>query len=429
MIRNMEELQEFFEERRKLGIQLGLERLDYLLDKVNHPERDLPVIHIAGTNGKGSTLSYLRQVMMDADYTVGSFVSPGLPTLLDHILLNDQRIDVEEFLAILNDLLPIIYEMDDLELNPSEYEILMVVTLLFFKDNVDIALIETAMGGRDDITNCVQPLLTIITNISYDHTQFLGSTLKDIATHKGGIIKRNIPVIIGEMHEEALSVVKETASKNKSPIYQYGKEFQATNIRYDEGKQVFVWQSTIDKKVMEISMLGMHQVHNASLALMACELLIEQGFNLQESQLIASFRKASLSYRMEKISSNPVVYVDGAHNEAGIQQFIQTVDKHFLVKDVVIVIGVFKDKSVKRMLELLKDKFGTIYAMEFKHPRSMKKSDYVALNNQDFIEIIESQSTLYQVIAEATKKDKNIIFVGSLHFVSFIKTLLTNSSK
>lgn len=423
MIHTMEELQEFFEERRTLGIQLGLERLEYLLAEVKHPERNLPVIHIAGTNGKGSTLAYLRQVLMDAGYSVGSFVSPGLPTLLDHILYNEKRIEVEEFLVILNKLLPIIEKMDAKKLNPSEYEILMVVTLLYFKDNVDIALIETAMGGRDDITNCVVPLLSIITNISYDHTQFLGPTLTDIAQHKAGIIKSNTPLIIGEMSCEALTVIKETARRKKAPLYQFGKEFRVRKVSNQCDKEAFLWER--DKGLhVELSMIGVHQIQNASLALMACALLKEQGFHIEESKMLESFRAASLSYRMEKIASNPAIYIDGAHNEAGIEAFISTVDTYFQVKNVVIITGVFKDKNVKKMLELLTSKFGDIYMMTFNHARAMQKSDYEKIASKNSGRIIEKESELFHMIEEVTITNKTLIFVGSLHFVSHIKQLL-----
>lgn len=421
MIQTYEELQDFFSSRRQLGIQLGLERLYYLLDKLHHPEKELPVVHIAGTNGKGSTLTFIRQVLIDSGYRVGSFVSPGLPTILDHIYFNDERIALDEFLQLLNEMMPVIHEMDQKEINPTEYEILMVITLLYFKNRVDIALIETAMGGLEDITNCVQPIITMITNVSNDHIGFLGPTLANIAEHKAGIIKDQIPVVLGEMDEEVLPILEQAANEMNAPIYQYGKDFHVECIRDEIDKQVFLWETANQQVEVAITMLGKHQIHNASCAMMACHLLVKQGYSIDENRIREGFRQATIAYRMEKINENPVIYVDGAHNEAGIRAFSDTVAHYYSPEEVVIIVGVFKDKDVSRMIRILNEKYHTIYAMEFEHPRAMKKIDYEKLMDQP--RLIENPSALKRFI---NNEYKHLFFVGSLHFVSYIKQLIRN---
>src|SRR5690625_4454746 len=208
MFHTMEEIELFLNERNYLGIKLGLDRVNYLLDRLNHPENELMTVHVAGTNGKGSTIQFLQNSLMASGYRVGMFTSPSFTGVRGHILVNGKEITEEEILSVLNDLLPFIHELDEKNNHPTTFEIITVLAIAFFSNNVDIALIETGMGGKDDTTNVVVPTVSIITNVSIDHQNHLGKTMEEITNHKAGIIKENTPVVVGNVQSESMNIIK-----------------------------------------------------------------------------------------------------------------------------------------------------------------------------------------------------------------------------
>ncbi|WP_208590363.1 bifunctional folylpolyglutamate synthase/dihydrofolate synthase [Gracilibacillus suaedae] len=415
MMESVQDLEDFFASRRTLGIKPGLERLDFLLEKVNHPQKSIPTIHIAGTNGKGSTLTYLKEVLMESGYTIGTFQSPGLPTILDHIAINNRSITVQEFIDILHPLLPIIEEMDQQNLAPSEYEILMIITLLFLQGNIDIAVIETAMGGREDITNRVEPLLTIITTIAFDHTSFLGNTLKDIAAHKAGIIKEMVPVISGDLVNEALQVVKEEACKQNAPLYQYGKEFWTEEIDMNHSR----WNNGSKSYVIDLSMKGRHQMMNASLAIQALHLLQANGFIIDDIAMKKALSRAKLPNRMEIIKEYPKIIADGAHNVQSVNKLVETIQQENTKGRIKVLFSAFRDKEITMMLKELTKLTDEIVMTTFDHPRALSEEE--ALNDIPYID--EVQEALNKLLATSNPNDL-ILITGSLHFVEFTKKIV-----
>ncbi|MGP4041701.1 bifunctional folylpolyglutamate synthase/dihydrofolate synthase [Gracilibacillus sp. D59] len=415
MIQSEQELEDFFASRRKLGIKPGLERLDYLLEKVNHPQKSIPTIHIAGTNGKGSTLTYLKEVLMESGRIVGTFQSPGLPTILDHMAINNHPIILEDFTAILNNLLPIIDEMDHIDLAPSEYEILMIITLLFLKDNVDIAVIETCMGGLEDVTNRVEPLLTIITTVAIDHTSFLGDTLRAIAVHKAGIIKENVPVIVGELDDEALQVVQEVALQQCATLYQYEKEFWTEEIDMPH----FLWSSGSKHFSIDLSMKGRHQIMNAALAIQAFNLLNDNGFNINDIAIKKGLFRAKLPNRMEIINENPRIIADGAHNVQSVSKLVETIEEENIEGSIKVLFSAFRDKDISRMIEELSKLTDEIMVTTFDHPRAL--SDVEIPNH--VVYYLDAQQALDNLLVNSNPNDL-ILITGSLHFVEFIKSVV-----
>ncbi|QGH35182.1 bifunctional folylpolyglutamate synthase/dihydrofolate synthase [Gracilibacillus salitolerans] len=415
MMESVRDLEHFFASRRTLGIKPGLERLDYLLEQVNHPQKSIPTIHIAGTNGKGSTLTYLKEVLMESGYTVGTFQSPGLPSILDHIAINNQSITTQEFIDILHPLLPIIEEMDHQNLAPSEYEILMVITFLFLQDNIDIAVIETAMGGREDVTNRVEPLLTIITTIAFDHTSFLGNTLKDIAAHKAGIIKEKVPVISGDLVDEALQVVKEEARKQSAPLYLYGKEFWTEEI----DRNLFRWNNGSKSYVIDLSMKGRHQIMNASLAIQALDLLQDKGFTIDAIAMKKALYRAKLANRMEIIKENPMIIADGAHNVQSVHKLVETIQEENIEGRVKVLFSAFRDKEIAMMIMELSKLTDEIVVTTFNHPRALSESEIP--NHIFYIE--DAKQALDKLLVSSNLNDL-IVITGSLHFVESAKRLV-----
>src|SRR5699024_5704352 len=191
MFINFQDIEEFMNSRRKFGIKPGLKRMNYLLDRLHHPERYFKSIHVAGTNGKGSTIQFMKKALMANGHRVGVFTSPSLSGLTGHIWCNGQKIETREWVSLMNDIYPIITELDKKGIHLTSFEIITAIVFVYFSKHVHIALIETGMGGRFDTTNCLDPIVTIITNVTRDHTRFLGKSLADIAYHKAGIIKQN----------------------------------------------------------------------------------------------------------------------------------------------------------------------------------------------------------------------------------------------
>src|SRR5699024_3428120 len=220
MFYSVAEIEDFLHKRKKIGIKPGLTRVKYLFKKMNHPEKYLSIIHVAGTNGKGSTIQFINKALIACNYQVGMFTSPSFTGVRGHFLINGVEISNKDLIFTMNELLPVIQEMDRRNMHPTEFEIITVLALLLFKNRTDIVLLETGMGGRYDTTNCVIPLLSVITNVEKDHMNFLGQTIEEITAHKAGIIKKNRPVVIGRVTDESEIVIKEEAKRKNAPIYQ-----------------------------------------------------------------------------------------------------------------------------------------------------------------------------------------------------------------
>ena len=221
----IKEAEDFLNSRKQYGIKPGLDRIQALLEGMNHPENYLQSIHVAGTNGKGSTIAFLSHALIQNGYRTGIFTSPSFYGLKGYFLLDENFIEDDIIVHELNLLLPYIQELDRQGNAPTEYEILTALAFLVFKDRADITLIETAMGGRFDTTNVVHPLLSIITNVEMDHMNFLGNSVSEIAFHKAGIIKNQVPVILGKTKEEAFQVIQQEAEEKKAPLLRFGTDF------------------------------------------------------------------------------------------------------------------------------------------------------------------------------------------------------------
>ncbi|SHN08319.1 bifunctional folylpolyglutamate synthase/dihydrofolate synthase [Gracilibacillus kekensis] len=416
MIRTEADLNKFMENRRQLGIKPGLERLDYLLQKVGHPQKSIPTVHIAGTNGKGSTLTYLKEILAESDYRVGTFQSPGLPTIFDHMAINNHSITPQEFLAILNEVLPIIEEMDERVMSPSEYEILMVIALLYFRGNIDIAIVEAAMGGREDVTNRVNPLLTIITTIDFDHMKFLGNTLEQIAYHKAGIIKEKTPVIIGDLDSLAKKVVLYEANNLSAPTYVYNEDFSVTV----QASRTFNWSNSFKSYPIKLSMLGDHQIHNASLAIQAIELLKKKGFSISNQTVLKGLLQTKLANRIEVISQQPTIILDGAHNVQSITKLVETLKKEKVEGAIKILFSGFRDKNIRDMLKILSTVTEELTITNFPHERALTSE----LIEDHYRYDPQSKRALLQLLENSEKNDM-IIITGSLYFVEYIKNILS----
>lgn len=404
MFSTIQEVEVFFNERKKLGMKPGLERITGLLNRLDNPEKHFKAIHIAGTNGKGSTLHFIKTALMANGYEVGVFTSPSFTGLGGHIFLNDQQLSEQALLEWMNRLFPHIREMDKADLAPTEFEILTALAFSFFAENGEIVLIETGMGGRFDTTNVLQPILSIITSIALDHTDYLGGSEEEIAWHKAGIIKKAIPVIIGNVSEEAFAVIKEEARQKHAPYYRLGIDFNRSQLN--------------------LQMKGEHQLDNVSLAIQAVLILKGNGFEMDVEKGIHQMEKTTLPGRFEQIQSNPVIILDAAHNPDGIKAFVQTANALFPDADKHVIVAMFRDKATEEMLHLLTEQFDHVTLTSFDHPRAWNLDE---LQGSTSVDQIESD---YQAVLKRTLQSDSVYFItGSLHFITEIRHYLLNQRK
>ena len=363
---------------------------------------NIPAIHVAGTNGKGSVCHYLANIYHKAGYRVGLFTSPSVISFNEVIKVNGEEIRDEE---IKNFLEPHQKLIDKYDL--SSFEILAFVAFEHFKNQMcDIAIIECGMGGEEDATNVFTPILSIITSVSLEHTAYLGKSLSEIATNKAGIIKREVPVLIGELDEEATNAVVEVAKANKSKVYQVAKYSNAvlTNIGYK-------FDYTIYHNVT-INSFANYSVGNASIALEAT-LILNDKFSVNIDNAKQVLLEPLLPGRLQYLSTKPLIIVDGAHNPEAMEKLENSLEMIRKEKQIHIIFASFRDKNIQKMLNILGLLSQDIILTEFDHPRCRNKDEYFL-----FAEDYKFESDYLNAINSKIKEfpDDIILITGSLAF-------------
>ena len=363
---------------------------------------NIPAIHVAVTNGKGSVCHYLANIYQKAGYRVGLFTSPSVISFNEVIKVNGEEIRDEE---IKNFLEPHQKLIDKYDL--SSFEILAFVAFEHFKNQMcDIAIIECGMGGEEDATNVFTPILSIITSVSLEHTAYLGKSLSEIATNKAGIIKREVPVLIGELDEEATNAVVEVAKANKSKVYQVAKYSNAvlTNIGYK-------FDYTIYHNVT-INSFANYSVGNASIALEAT-LILNDKFSVNIDNAKQGLLEPLLPGRLQYLSTKPLIIVDGAHNPEAMEKLENSLEMIRKEKQIHIIFASFRDKNIQKMLNILGLLSQDIILTEFDHPRCRNKDEYFL-----FAEDYKFESDYLNAINSKIKEfpDDIILITGSLAF-------------
>ncbi|WP_339250778.1 folylpolyglutamate synthase/dihydrofolate synthase family protein [Sporosarcina sp. FSL W8-0480] len=358
MIPKFNEYKERFELYSDDVIKPGLESIRAALLKVGNPEKRLNVIHVAGTNGKGSTIAFMESILREHGFSTGVFSSPALVDVHDQIRLNGFPINQDEMDKSF-------IEMKEAGLSGmlTDFELLTVAAFLTFKRNApDYILLECGMGGKLDSTNVVTPLVSIITSIALDHVSFLGSTLEEITEQKAGIIKEERPVVIGMLPEVANKVIRNKAMEMNSELMVYGEDFKMVPNEVFEGG--------IRVAIPNRKLKGPHQAINASIAI---EALWKAGVNLQEALVTKGVATTFLLYRFQEIA--PGVFVDGAHNPAAAKMLAETIRTEFSDEKVDFVIGMLKTKDIRRTLDELIPVAHSFTFVDFDHPQAAKAEE------------------------------------------------------
>ena len=329
----------------KFGIKFGLRKVSKLLARLGNPQEGLPCIHIAGTNGKGSTAAFISSILSKAGYRVGLYTSPHLISFTERIKINNREISKSDVIRLTSLLKNKSNDKD----NITYFEIVTAMALLYFKEKkVDLSILEVGMGGRLDATNIVTPLLSVITNISKEHEFYLGNSLLKIANEKAGIIKKNSVLITGATQPKVLSLFKKRCRTKKTRYYQFGKDisYKLANHNYFH---YYGLRNSLEG--LNVGLLGEHQIKNAAIALASVEILRGKRYHIEDNAIYQGLSNVHWPGRLEVLKKSPIVVIDGAHNPAAMKNLKKVLFTEFNFRKLILVIGIMEDKDIRAMFK------------------------------------------------------------------------------
>ncbi|MCR4695153.1 MAG: bifunctional folylpolyglutamate synthase/dihydrofolate synthase [Pseudobutyrivibrio sp.] len=387
-----------------------------LLEKLGRPQDKLKYVHIAGTNGKGSTTAYLESILNEASVVTGAFTSPFLYRYNEMFKVNGQDISDQDFADTFSLVKEKYDELVGKEIFPSEYEILTVMAFVYFiKKGCSLVLMEVSLGGRVDTTNVIpSPELTVITPISYDHMTILGHTLTEIATEKAGIIKNGSRVVSASQEEEVVSVLEKVCKSKEVEIAFVDK---ALCIERNIKGQRFILPG--EDKEFVTGLLGIYQIDNGALAIRAARILRTKGFDISEESIQRGIEKASWFGRFTLVNERPIVIVDGGHNRQGAKVLKDSLEAYFPGRKILFALGILKDKEVDLILDALLPIAKEVYTMDVPSARTMKKEELSLMIRSRGVK----SSTIEKLedINDTIGPDEILCIAGSLYLISEIK--------
>lgn len=453
---NYSEAREYLKNVNKLGSILGLNTIKELLKRLGNPQNELKVVHIAGTNGKGSIMTFVQNILMESGYKVGRYCSPAVFNEREIIRINDEYISEEQSA----DLLTRIKEKCDSMYSeglphPTSFEIETAEALMFFKEqNCDIALIECGMGGETDATNVFEKVLcSVIATISLDHTQFLGSTIEEITKVKSGIIKENCPVVMSKQTGEAESVIKKVCKQNNSKLI-IPTEQDSENVEIDGLTTKVTYKASNNKEyILNLQALGTYQIKNAKTAVEVALVLdkaltektnicdesdknngtgmknnINNSGNTIEKNIKKGIEKTVWPGRMEVISKEPLIIIDGAHNPGAVLELRKTLDLYFTNKRITFIMGVLSDKDFSKEAEIIADRAERIITITPNNSRGLdghKLAETLVKYNHN-VQVADSLKQAAEESIYTIKENRAdmILAFGSLSYLGELKQVV-----
>lgn len=395
-------------------IKPGLEAITKALYFLGNPQENLPIVHLAGTNGKGSTLTFIESMASEHGLKVGKFMSPCIIDIHDQIQVAGLPVSEQQLDVIFQDL-----QQAQLSGCLTDFELLTVAAFMHFqRQQVDLVLLEAGMGGLLDSTNVIKPIVSVIPSIDLEHTNFLGTTLAEIAAHKAGIIKEGRPVVVGRMTSEALDVIKQQALSQKAPLLLLGNAFDV--------KQNGLFETYMNsEKAIEIAelcrrMVGPHQARNMALAITAfLEVATALQLHADTEAIRRGIARASLPGRFEEVLPN--VYFDGAHNPASALTLVTTIQEQFLNKKIRFIVGMLADKDVQSVLRILEQVSDDFLFVDFDNSRAMRAQEILTISRakQKSIAI-----DALEYIQKLTATDGVTVVTGSLYLLAGLRRRL-----
>lgn len=453
---NYSEAREYLKNVNKLGSILGLNTIKELLKRLGNPQNELKVVHIAGTNGKGSIMTFVQNILMESGYKVGRYCSPAVFNEREIIRINDEYISEEQSA----DLLTRIKEKCDSMYSeglphPTSFEIETAEALMFFKEqNCDVALIECGMGGETDATNVFEKVLcSVIATISLDHTQFLGSTIEEITKVKSGIIKEDCPVVMSKQTGEAESVIKKVCKqKNSELIIPNEQDFE--NVEIDGLTTKVTYKASNNKEyILNLQALGTYQIKNAKTAVEVALVLdkaltektdicdesdknnstgmennINNSGNTIEKNIKKGIEKTVWPGRMEVISKKPLIIIDGAHNPGAVLELRKTLDLYFTNKRITFIMGVLSDKDFSKEAEIIADRAERIITITPNNSRGLdghKLAETLVKYNHN-VQVADSLKQAAEESIDTIKENRAdmILAFGSLSYLGELKQVV-----
>ena len=413
----------------KYGIKLGLKNINYLLYLLGDPHEKLKIIHVGGTNGKGSTSSLISSILQSDGYKVGLYTSPHLVDFTERIEINRKPIERKKVSELLERIKPSIEKVANTPSygHPTFFEVITSLAFLyFFEEQVDFLVLEIGLGGRLDATNVCEPLISVITHIDYDHMDKLGNSLEEIAREKGGIIKPEGVTITSDQYNEAYNEIKKIAEGKNSLIYGIGREINYEIVKSNIKGVIFDLKGIYrNYKNLHTPLLGRHQAENAATAISAIEALKIRGVKISEKAIRAGLEKVKWTGRLEIIQNNPTLILDGAHNPSGVKIVRQALEEIFSYHRLILVLAIFADKDYKKMIQILAPNADLIITTKAKSPRATPPQ-IIAKEAAQYIEknkiiVTEDISQAINSALSNSKEEDLICITGSLYTVGEAK--------
>lgn len=408
----------FIETQKRKHEKKNLDDMYALCALFSNPQDDFKIIHVAGTNGKGSVVSYMASVLMEASYKVGTFTSPYIECFNERIQINKNHIPDEMVLKYANMILSK-YDLMEEDKKPSFFSFITLMAFLYFKDqNVDYAIIECGIGGLLDDTNVVKPVLSIISNVSYDHMNILGNTIQEIAANKLGIVKERVPLVTIE-NDQIYKQIKEACYLKHAPCTIVKKK-AIQNVVLGIGETYFDY---CEYKRIKLKMSGLYQCENAALVIDAVRYLNQMGANISKDNVLKGLEKTFWLGRLELVSVHPIIILDGAHNVDGITRLCEYINSIHHKRNVRLILAISANKDKENMIPLVDNVCDEIIFTSFSYKRSDDAINLFNISTHLNKKIEENIDNILEYI----KKDNWInIFSGSLYFVSELRKKIKN---
>jgi len=426
---NYKEAIDWLDGFQQFGMKLGLERIKILCEKLGNPQGNYKIIHVGGTNGKGSVCRYLGSILTSSGYKTGIYTSPHLQRITERFVIDGEEISEDNFVNLIEKVRPIVEEMKTSGESPTYFEILTSIGFQYFHDKkVDFAVIEVGLGGRFDATNIVNPILTIITNVSLEHQDVLGNNIEDISFEKAGIIKKEVPLVTGS-EGVAFETIKKKAKENNSEITIVDND-SWKRVFNDINGQEFLIRGQLKEYDIRTKMLGMFQGKNIAIALNGIETIQRNGIFIPDESILEGVEKTSFAGRMEIVHNDPVILIDGAHNIEGFKVLTETLKNDFSYDKLILVVGILSDKKISRMLEIITPIVDTVVTTKSKNKRASNPSElkqiiYELGYTKDII-VKENINEAIEYAKSIAKKDDLICITGSLFTVGEVKDVINS---
>lgn len=418
------EIQEFLEETEQLGSVLGLDSIRELMKELDNVQDRLNIIHVAGTNGKGSVCAMVASILKEAGYKVGMYTSPAVFGRREQYLINGEAISKGEYIEVFTAVKEAWNRVKDKGEAPATlYEVETAAAFLYFyRKNCDIVLLETGMGGATDATNIIRkPLVSVLTSISMDHMKFLGNTLEEIAQVKAGVIKEwGNAVAIWPKQKEVRQVIEDMC-REKHASLSYAKKEGAMGIRREQGLLCFSYGAYGE---IQLSMTGIYQIENSICAIETIERLRKSGFHIHLSDIKQGLKNANWEGRFSVLSENPLFIIDGAHNEDAAKKLRETLKMGFTNGKIIYIIGVLADKEYEKILKEMLPLAWKVFVVTPHHPRALD-GKVLAWKARQYHRDVTCCETVFEAAAEAetcaVREGASVLAFGSLSYLKELK--------